>query len=421
MTRAGAGSGAEDESGEGSSDDDVVNVEFEFIDPREIHYKSVRQLLEHYLPGEEESFNVSGMADAIVSQIAAGTMVAVNGDPLDVYAFATVLPVALYKVRTGVGWLRVGAVPLHRAVSEFSACALGGRLHGFGLTARLLPPHPQDTDWMQSIRKHVLGAAREAVARKALSSGGLARLTALFEDPAASGLGLLVNERVVNMPPELAPAIHESLGRDCEWARAHAEPEGARAAFGGLRTLLLLSPCFSERASGADIAHRVGAVSGAGAAAAGAASAPRSRAEAPLRKQRQAGSAAKGPAAEPPALEGWLTHYLHFEEELYVAQAPSGASFAYPVKDFEKGSSSGGAVSSSAGAVSSSGSGGAVSSSSSSSSSSAAAPADFTLAPAPRASTLNKPASRRVAAFPMEALPVCVEAMKHLLVMAQQE
>lgn len=96
MTREG-GDDEEEEESEDEDEDNVVNVEFNFMDPREIHFKSVRRLLEHYLPGEEETFNVSAMADAIVAQTAVGTMVTVNDD-LDVYSFATVLPVALYKV-----------------------------------------------------------------------------------------------------------------------------------------------------------------------------------------------------------------------------------------------------------------------------------------------------------------------------------
>ncbi|RYG40836.1 hypothetical protein EON68_03760 [archaeon] len=92
-----AEAGSSDDSGEGS-DFDEVSVEFEFRDPAEIQYKSVRRLMEHFLPGEEETFDVSGMADAIVGQVQLGTMVCV-ADDLDVYAFATILSVNKYRVR----------------------------------------------------------------------------------------------------------------------------------------------------------------------------------------------------------------------------------------------------------------------------------------------------------------------------------
>jgi hypothetical protein len=96
----GDGAGDDEDDDEDEDDgDNTIDVEFNFLDPREIHFKSVRRLLEHFLPGEEEAFNVSAMADAIVAQVAVGSMVTVNDDALDVYAFATVLPVALYKVR----------------------------------------------------------------------------------------------------------------------------------------------------------------------------------------------------------------------------------------------------------------------------------------------------------------------------------
>lgn len=88
----------EDDDEDGSdSEDNVINVEFEFFDPREVDFKSVRRLLEHYLPGEETTFDASGMADAIIAQQALGTMVKVVDDP-DVYAFATILPIDKYKV-----------------------------------------------------------------------------------------------------------------------------------------------------------------------------------------------------------------------------------------------------------------------------------------------------------------------------------
>lgn len=104
LTRAGDDSDDDDEDEEEEDDDDddddpnTVNVEFSFFDPREIDFKSVRRLLERYLPGEEDTFDASGCAETIIAQRAVGTMVKVNDDQ-DVYAFATVLPVALHKVR----------------------------------------------------------------------------------------------------------------------------------------------------------------------------------------------------------------------------------------------------------------------------------------------------------------------------------
>lgn len=93
----------DDEDGGDADDDGLVHIDFSFNDPRPIDYKSVRRLLARYLPGEEERFPVGEMADALIAQVAVGTMVKVNDD-LDVYAFATVMPVSLYKVRMAA-WL----------------------------------------------------------------------------------------------------------------------------------------------------------------------------------------------------------------------------------------------------------------------------------------------------------------------------
>lgn len=100
LARPHAAGESDEDSGsdsDGSDGGDEIKVEFEFFDPRELDFKSVRRLLEHYLPGEETTFEVSKMADAIVAQEFLGTMIKVEDDP-DVYAFATVLPMSKYRV-----------------------------------------------------------------------------------------------------------------------------------------------------------------------------------------------------------------------------------------------------------------------------------------------------------------------------------
>lgn len=157
--------GDDDEDGEDSEDeedgDNTVDVEFNFLDPREIHFKSVRRLLEHFLPGEEEHFNVSGLADAIVAQVAVGSMVTVNDDALDVYAFATVLPVALYKVRARRAARRPRPRAARRCVLSLAIQAPGKRFfsgahsmrsarRGVPLRLRLLESRVSRRTWQPS-------------------------------------------------------------------------------------------------------------------------------------------------------------------------------------------------------------------------------------------------------------------------------
>jgi hypothetical protein len=82
----------------GSSSENEITVDFVVCDPSPVDFKSVRRLLERYLPGKEATFNASGMAEAVIQQVQLGSMVKVEGD-LDAYGFATVLPL------TRVSWL----------------------------------------------------------------------------------------------------------------------------------------------------------------------------------------------------------------------------------------------------------------------------------------------------------------------------
>ena len=97
---SGAGGGKQEE-GEGDSDNDSVGevtVDFQFQDPREIHYLSVKRLLGGLLPGTTgDKFAVHELADAIVNQAAVGTMVTAD-ETGDAYAFITAINFNLHKV-----------------------------------------------------------------------------------------------------------------------------------------------------------------------------------------------------------------------------------------------------------------------------------------------------------------------------------
>ena len=150
---------------EEGEEDDLLDVDFDFVDPRPVHFKSVRRLVEHLLPGEEKTFDASGLADLIVAQASVGTMVTVpHEEGGDAYAFATALNVS-----------RHAAAPSLKAV-----------------------------------RKYLLGKAPSAVKRSALAKAWDA------EDGAT---GLILSERMLNMPPEIAPTLYSCLMDDLAWAR----------------------------------------------------------------------------------------------------------------------------------------------------------------------------------------------------------
>ena len=110
FARPGGGAGDDDSGESDSSDDDgMITVEFVFVDPSPIDYKSVRRLLESYLPNVK-TFNASAMSEVVIAQVQLGTMVKVKDD-LDCYAIATIINLGLHKVRVG-SRLRPGMFPL---------------------------------------------------------------------------------------------------------------------------------------------------------------------------------------------------------------------------------------------------------------------------------------------------------------------
>lgn len=71
---------------------EIINVEFEFVDPKEDHFHSLKNLLNKYLVGEAEKFSISEISDLIVNQPIIGTMLTVS-ESNDVYGFVTALAI----------------------------------------------------------------------------------------------------------------------------------------------------------------------------------------------------------------------------------------------------------------------------------------------------------------------------------------
>lgn len=279
--------GSEDETGQ-------ISVEFLFNDPRPIDYKSVRRLCERYLPGEEDSFNVSEMADAIIAQQAVGTMIKVTDDD-DVYAFATILPYSVHR----------------------------------------------ESSWMQQIVKYIMNKVSALPNNYRIYN----RFNRLFSS-SNSRLGLLLNERVVNMPPEIAPALHNSLLQDVAWAQnKSSNPDAYKFDY-----VLVLSPCWVEQTNEATVAQFKSMVEESSLLAAQVAKEPLNRGKDAKKKkaEKEAASASdsedEGEDDNGNSLKkyqliyknkvpGALVHYYHFEEELWEKEAKIFFSFPVETKD----------------------------------------------------------------------------------------
>ncbi|KAF4324068.1 hypothetical protein BBO99_00002313 [Phytophthora kernoviae] len=149
-----------------------VSVDFLFSDPREAHFHSVKQFLLAYLP-PSQPFDVSGLANAVVGQVTAGTM------------------------ETSV----------------------------------------------QQILQYVT---------KKCPNAELPRLQQILN---TKNVGLVLNERMVNLPYQLVPAVHSALHEDIEWAIENEDTEELRNSF-KMDYFLILATCTEEKSGGNDGAKK---------------------------------------------------------------------------------------------------------------------------------------------------------------------
>ncbi|KAF6829404.1 protein bcp1 [Colletotrichum plurivorum] len=161
-----------DRMDEDSSDDedfDVVNVDFEWFnfDP-EIDFHGTKTLLRQLLDVDASLFNISGLADLILSQPTIGSTVKVDGKENDAYAL---------------------------------------------MTALNIPEHSQKPE-MADLAKYII--------QKAQTNDALAPIPNLLNSGAQ--VGLVLGERLINMPSEIAPPMYRMLIDEIEAAVEDKEP-----------------------------------------------------------------------------------------------------------------------------------------------------------------------------------------------------
>lgn len=82
-----------------SQDMDMVNVDFEWFDPQPaVDFHGLKTLLRQLLDVDSQLFDLSELADIILSQPLLGSTVKVDGNETDPYAFLTVLNLETHKV-----------------------------------------------------------------------------------------------------------------------------------------------------------------------------------------------------------------------------------------------------------------------------------------------------------------------------------
>ncbi|DBA84963.1 TPA: hypothetical protein ACH3X2_005704 [Trebouxia sp. C0005] len=177
--------GSEDStSGSDSEGNEEVDVNFEFFDPQEVDFHGLKALLQTYLDGSP--YNCSELVDTVIKQKTVGTVVKTT-DSVDPIALLTVLPLRRYTSLT---------------------C-------------------------LKEIKTYV-GAKCNSKTQQSFQQA--------WDD---AHTGLLLSERLVNCPPQLAPPLNQALFDEITWAQEDEPTQELRDSF-KLKQYILVSRVFTD-------------------------------------------------------------------------------------------------------------------------------------------------------------------------------
>lgn len=181
-----------------SSDVDMLNVDFEWFDPASIDFHGLKLLLRQLLDADSDLFDLSSLADLIISQPTLGSTVKVSDDAstdtkdTDPYAFLSIL-----------------------------------NLHAHS-------------------NKEVIQQLTRYLVQKCGKIGSLSALPALLQPDAQAQIGLVLTERLINMPTEIVPPMYAMLLEEIDWAVKDNEPYN-------FTHYLIISKVYTEIASRLDV------------------------------------------------------------------------------------------------------------------------------------------------------------------------
>jgi len=179
------------------SDVDMLNVDFEWFDPSEIDFHGLKLLLRQLLDADADLFDLSALSDLIISQPTLGSTVKVSDDATtdtkdtDPYAFLTIL-----------------------------------NLHAH-----------REKEVTQQLTRYLM--------QKCSKISPLSGLPALLQTDGAQ-VGLVLTERLINMPTEIVPPMYAMLLEEIEWAVKDNEPYN-------FTHYLIISKVYTEIASRLDV------------------------------------------------------------------------------------------------------------------------------------------------------------------------
>ncbi|KIV94071.1 hypothetical protein PV10_05228 [Exophiala mesophila] len=160
----------EEDSGD-DEDFDMLDVEFEWFDPQpNVDYHGIKSLLQQLFDADAQLFELSALTDLILSQPTLGSTVKVDGNETDPYAFLSILNLQEHKDKP--------------FIAKF-------------------------IQYLQS---------------KSKSNSRLAPLAELLAQPTIPPIGLILTDRLINVPSETVPPMYSMLLEEIEWAVQDKEP-----------------------------------------------------------------------------------------------------------------------------------------------------------------------------------------------------
>ncbi|KAF7437483.1 Mss4p nuclear export [Pleurotus ostreatus] len=165
----------QDDSDSDSSDVNLIDVDFDFFDPNPaVDYIAIKRLLVQLFQSDAEGLHLNELTDLILSQPTVGTTIKTDGMESDPYALLTVLNLHIQRDHPSI-----------RALVEY-----------------ILRKTSQSSD--------------------PSFHGALSVL--LSPDQTAQHVGLIICERLINMPVQTVPPMYKMLGDEIRWAIEANQP-----------------------------------------------------------------------------------------------------------------------------------------------------------------------------------------------------
>ncbi|CAI0413071.1 unnamed protein product [Linum tenue] len=222
-------SDSDEESSEG-----VVQADFAFFDPKPDDFHGVKTLVQTFLDNEE--WNLSGFVDLILEQTTVGTVVKLEDEDDDgLFSVVTALNLGRYKASDIYMQLALELVPL--LIRRLFCRSYCDSLNRDDVVNSMGSWLWQDHKCMKELEEYILSVCHE--------SNLVEQLRLLFSKRARD-VGLLVSQRVVNLPPQLLPPLYDALFDEVSWAVEDEPTEELRNSF-RFKTYLIVTKIYKHK------------------------------------------------------------------------------------------------------------------------------------------------------------------------------